>query len=208
MTIVTDSQSSMQAVNAQLRNPNDHKYHVLKYMLQAIADIILDRAELGRHTSILKVRSHTGIDGNDSADILANQAGDAWDVDISGELIEPYDDMFWIKQSFKDSQGVESSEQFLRNLQDCAKAAVHDTYRLGRANIDTKMVRAWRGLEDDLMQDITCGFWEEDHKVNDAMLRNVLKCRFSQLWHMGKAHMFRMPYFPGGPVATNDACPL
>ena len=210
MTIVTDSQSSMQAINAQLRDPNDHKCHVHKHMLQAIADIILDRAELGRHTSIVKVRSHTGIHGNDWADILANQAadGDAWDVDMSDELVEPYDDMFWIKQSFKDSQGAENSEQFLRNLQDCAKAAIHDKCKLGRSNTDTTMVRAWRGVEDDLMQDITCGFWEEDHKVNDAMLRNVLKCRFSQLWHMGKAHMFRMPYFPGGPVATNDACPL
>ena len=60
MTIVTDSQSSMQSINAQLRDPNNHKYHVHKYMLKAIADIILDRAELGKHTSILKVKSHTG----------------------------------------------------------------------------------------------------------------------------------------------------
>ena len=37
------------------------------------------------------------------------------------------------------------------------------------------------------------------------MLKNVLKCRFSQLWHMGKAHMFKIP---GGPITTNDACPL
>ena len=95
---------------------------------------ILDRAELGRHTNILKVKSHPAIDGNDWADILANQAadGDAWDVDRSDELVEPYDDMIWIKQSFKDSQGAESSEHFLRNLQDCAKAAVYDKYRLGR----------------------------------------------------------------------------
>ena len=117
------------------------------------------------------------------------------------------DDMFWIKQSLKNSPGIESSEHFLCNLQDCAKAAVHDKHKLGGANQNTKMVRAWRGMANDLMQDITCGFWEEDQKVNDAMLRNVLKCRFSQLWHMVKAHMFKMPYFPGGPVAT-DACPL
>ena len=76
MTIVTDSQSSMQGINAQLRDPNDHKYHVHKHMLKANADMILDRAELGRHTSILKVKSHTAIDGNDWADILANQAAD------------------------------------------------------------------------------------------------------------------------------------
>ena len=72
----------MQAINAQLRDLNDHKYHVHKYLLQKIAEIMFDRAELRTHTSIVKVRSHTGIDGNDWADILANQAadGDAWDV--------------------------------------------------------------------------------------------------------------------------------
>ena len=67
LTIATDSQSPMQAINAQLRDPNDHKYHVHKHMLKAIANSILDMAELGRHTSILKVKSHTGIDGNDWA---------------------------------------------------------------------------------------------------------------------------------------------
>ena len=40
------------------------------------------------------------------------------------------------------------------------------------------------------------------------MLRNILKSRYSQLWHMGKAHMFKMPYFPGGAIATSNACPL
>ena len=63
-------------INVQLRDPDDHKYHVHQHMLQSIADIKLERAELGRHTSILKVKSHTGIDGNDWADILANQAAD------------------------------------------------------------------------------------------------------------------------------------
>ena len=33
------------------------------------------------------------------------------------------------------------------------------------------MVPAWRSVQNDLMQDVSCGFWEEDHKVNDAMLR-------------------------------------
>ena len=64
---------------------------------------------------------------------------------------EPYDDMFWVNQTFQDSHGAENGEQFLRNMQGCAKAAVHDTYRLGTANQDTKMVQAWRRVEDDLM---------------------------------------------------------
>ena len=106
---------------------------------------------------------------------------------MSDELVEPYDDMFWIQQSVKDSQGGEDREQFVRNLQACAKAAVHNKYRLGRANQDTKMVRAWRSVEDDLLQDVTCGFWGEADKVNDAMLRNVPKCRLSRLWHINQS---------------------
>ena len=210
LKVVIDSQISMQSINAEIRDPNDHKYHVHKNLLKEISDIILERAELGKHSSILKVKYHTGIRGNDVADRLATQAadGDVWNVDMSDDLIGPYDDMFWIKQPLQDNQGSESSEQFLRNLQDCAKVAVHAKHRLGQTNQDTTMVRAWRKVEDEIVQDISCGFWEEEHKVNDATLRNVLKCRFSQVWHMGKAHMFKMPYFAGGPVATSNACPL
>ena len=96
VTIVTDSQSSMQSRNAHLTDPDDHKYHVHQHMLQSIADIILKRAKLGRHTSSLKVKCHTGVDGNDWADILANQAadGDTWEVDMSEELVGPYEDWF------------------------------------------------------------------------------------------------------------------
>ena len=46
------------------------------------------------------------------------------------------------------------------------------------------MVRVWRGVEDDLRQYITCGFWEEDHKVNDAMLRNVFLRRGFKMGHL------------------------
>ena len=65
-------------------------------------------------------------------------ATDNWSVDMSDELIEPYSDMFWIKQPVLDSHGAENGEQFLRNLQDCAKDAVHAKHRLGQANQDTK----------------------------------------------------------------------
>ena len=55
--IATDSQSSMQSINKQLRDPGDHEYHVHKHLLNAIADTILETAEMGRHTSLWKVKT-------------------------------------------------------------------------------------------------------------------------------------------------------
>ena len=39
VTIVTDSQSSMQGKNAQLRDPDDHKYHVHKHLLKSMKNL-------------------------------------------------------------------------------------------------------------------------------------------------------------------------
>ena len=40
----------------------------------------MDRAKLGLHTAIVKVKSHTGIIGNDEADRLARSAADKPDA--------------------------------------------------------------------------------------------------------------------------------
>ena len=40
------------------------------------------------------------------------------------------------------------------------------------------------------------------------MLRNTNKAKTGQLWHQGKAYLWKMPYLQGGPVATDNLCPL
>ena len=154
------------------------------------------------------MKSHTGIKGNELADKFAKLSTGVWMVDMSTELTEPILRHVLDQKLVLNNEGAEDGNQFLRNLQDSAKAAVHARHRLRQANQDTTKVQAWRKVEEFVMKDVSYGFWEDQHRVNDAMLRNILKSRYSQLWHMGKAHMFRVPYFPGGPIATSNACPL
>ena len=72
--IATDSRCSMQKINKHLRAPAQTKDDCPQPLLQAITSLIVDRAKTGLTTKIMKVKSHIGINGNEMADKLANEA--------------------------------------------------------------------------------------------------------------------------------------
>jgi len=71
-----------------------------------------------------------------------------------------------------------------------------------QSNQDTIYFRAWRDTAQHMVADISNGYWEEEGKVPDAMLRNTNKAKTGQLWHKGKAYLWKMPYMRGG-LLTN-----
>ena len=75
--IATESKASMQAIHKHIHNPVGNQLNTHKTLLDAIAAELRLRALRGLHTSIIKVRCHTGIAGNEMADKLANEARDA-----------------------------------------------------------------------------------------------------------------------------------
>ena len=62
----------------------------------------MQRARAGVQITIVKVNSHSGINGNETADSLANEAAEAintaCDYDLSREFTEPFQDKFWPQQ--------------------------------------------------------------------------------------------------------------
>ena len=74
----------------------------------------------------------------------------------------------------------------------------------GQSNLDTRYFRAWRDTVQHIVADISNGYWEEEGKVPAAMLRNTNKAKTGQLWHKGKAYLWKMPYMRGGPVAIDN----
>ena len=72
--IATDSQASMFMVRKQLTAPGKNAYSTHSLLLAAIADELTSRALAGHGTRIIKVKSHTGVYGNEKADGLANAA--------------------------------------------------------------------------------------------------------------------------------------
>ena len=102
--IATDSKCSMQKIAKQLGSPAWTMEDCHRPLLAAIASELLLRARDGDETSIIKVKSHIGIHGNEMADRLANEAADecvrgrAFDQDVSKNFTEPFQHMFWLQQ--------------------------------------------------------------------------------------------------------------
>ena len=72
----TDSKASMQVIYKQIHNPSGNQLSTHRVLLEALTAMLHARAAAGLHPTLLKVKSHIGIDGNEAADKLANEARD------------------------------------------------------------------------------------------------------------------------------------
>ncbi|KAG7667202.1 hypothetical protein KSW81_000939 [Nannochloris sp. 'desiccata'] len=70
ITIATDSQTSMQNINNILLNPNNYRTHKHRNLLHRIINKLLSRP--GK-TTLIKVKAHCGISGNEQADAAATR---------------------------------------------------------------------------------------------------------------------------------------
>ena len=76
-----------------------------------------------------------------------------------------------------DENGEVNGAPVLADLQDSLRNAIHGKQHLGQANQDTIYFQAWKGIAQHISPDISNGYWEEEGRVTDAMLRNVNKDR-------------------------------
>ncbi len=74
LTIYTDSLCSIQNIRQMLDRPHMMRESKHKALIEQIVQILAHRAVAGGHTYLKKVRTHTGIHGNDEADRLAKEA--------------------------------------------------------------------------------------------------------------------------------------
>ncbi len=70
--IATDSENSMKQIRKQIRYPELHTYHIHHNLLETIINAICNTATLSiTFGKFLKVKAHTGINGNERADQIA-----------------------------------------------------------------------------------------------------------------------------------------
>ena len=67
-TLATDSLASMFMINNALRSFSSTSESPHSELLNVIAQVMLSTAKLGLKTSLLKVKSHIGVQGNEMAD--------------------------------------------------------------------------------------------------------------------------------------------
>ena len=93
----------MQKIAKHLRLPSATIDDCHRPLVAEVVRLIVQRARAGVETSIVKVKSHIGINGNEMADKLANEAAGAssttCDYDLSRMYTEPFQDKFWPQQA-------------------------------------------------------------------------------------------------------------
>ena len=94
---ITDSKCSMDKIAMHLRHPNMTVNDPHRPMLEASVQLLVHRACDAQYTRLMKVKSHIGVDGNEHADMLANETaelvakGQQPDRDVSQEYCEDLD---------------------------------------------------------------------------------------------------------------------
>jgi hypothetical protein len=143
--IATDSASSLFQIRKQLLSPMAVLHHLHRELLNDIVNLIQSSPS---PVTFYKVKSHSGIIGNEGADHLAHKAAVNQISDISlPPATDPFYDLFWL--SVPNKVGSHAEElRILTNLQDIFKHHMHTHHYLGEANTDTLLYKLWQTLHD------------------------------------------------------------
>ena len=80
LQILTDSQTSIHAILNDMHRPMRTESHLHRELLAGITALIMDRDDAGRRTTIMKVRAHAGVAGNEVADSAAKYQAHGHDM--------------------------------------------------------------------------------------------------------------------------------
>ena len=210
--IATDSKCSMDKMAKHLRDPMLTTDDIHHPMLKAITQQIISHAHTAFKTTLMKVKSHIGVDGNEEADALANAAamlvaeGGQHDRDVSTEHCENFDDKFWPQANTNSGMEDQPCLQNVRNLDDALKAEIHEKLRLGQSNQESVYYKSWSSIQRFSNAKFSNAFWDMP-AIKEPMRVDLLKARFGRLWNKKLAFMFKMPYLAGESTARDMKCP-
>ena len=209
----TDSKCSMDNIAMHMRDPALTVTDIYRPMLQAMTELLIQRANSSVKTALMKVESHTSIRGSEQADQLANAAaeliaeGEPVDRDVANSHCEKFDNKFWLQPKKVANGDEQPCMQSVRNLDDALQNKIHTKVKLGQSNQDSLYFRSWQQIQSVTAVKYGNALWDMP-ATTEPMKADLLKSRCGGLWNKKHAFMFNMPYLSGAPIATDTRCPL
>jgi ribonuclease HI len=198
--IATDSQCSINQIQKMLNRPHDMREHRHQNLLNHIVELITQRETT---TTLYKVKAHTGITGNETADAMAKQVanganpeGTLHDVPESNLRREKY----WVKhKAIPTPDNPNPQAKTLPTLDQHLRNAVHQQHKLGMADQSTIYYSSWKNTMPHMLAAESNAFMTKQ-TVTTKERRTALQYRCGQLYN----NKLGMRW---GHVTT-DNCPL
>jgi ribonuclease HI len=212
LVLFTDSLASILLVRASLRRPDTLWEHKHAPMLVAIRALLLSRASLALHTTLQKVRAHSGLHGNDRADHAATAA--ALDpLSCTSTVPDGLNGYLASLPAWPCALPPPSDPQAQpRLLADLGRAVTSHILRTNPGvAAGVHLAKHYSSVQEaaSSASEPCVGDWVwRTSSCPWRALRLVLLVRFGVLWTARRALLLNLPYvLPGGAVTTG-ACPL
>jgi len=203
MTIYTDSLCSIMLIRKMIYSPSLLTESKHLEILQAIVSAITLRALAGARTSILKVKSHSGVAGNEHADKAASDMAKGHPASIpytEPTTSTPYQTVAW---PAKESEG--DSHFFFENLTAAVKTHLRPELQSGQTK-ETLYVTLNREALRLTDPGISNHMWE-DSSISHQSCIHTFKLRWGLIWNRKKAMMCKKVSDARCPLCTEeDGC--
>jgi ribonuclease HI len=204
--IYTDSQVSIALIKKYTSSPFYSAVAESKHsaLLQRIAEAICLRAEKGYHTRIFKVRSHTGVEGNEQADKVAGEAakGEKKPRQCPGAGDNPHGSRVWAATRPKASTLREGAPKpppiYLSDLGKAARVVVAPTASTGSFGNTGLYATLWTDARPRHNGEAS-GSFHRDTGVTWPQRQHTMLARWGMLYNQKLAHRYGR--------APNDQCP-
>ena len=211
VTIYTDSLCSIQSIRKMIDFPLRMTESKHRELLEAIVKQLMRRAQRSCTTRILKVRSHSGIRGNDEADAIAKRAALAPHLAIIHETgQQAYRDMTWptvpmTTVTRPNCPPGPPPRRATANLTKAIKTGAPRSAHLGNANTDGIYAQNWESTTPTLHKD-SSHFWQMPVPWSTKI--TTLRLRWGHFWNRKLAYRYRLKYGHEPSPPTNCTCPI
>lgn len=213
LTLFTDSLASLHLINRAIKSPDSIEEKIHLPILLAIRGLLLSRARLALPTLLQKVKSHSGIIGNDHADAAAKEALTLKNPEYSAIGI---DNQYLASKtawpclpSATSADASSPSWRFASNLTTAisAHALTLPSFADGTLSNDPDKAKTYRGLQNLAVRTLP-GPGTNFAGCSDPARRNIYKLRYGTIWTAARAKTINRPYSTAAGNNRTDRCHL